>query len=293
MKACWIPLISLAFLVSAVADEEAAKKLLPIPDKLIVLSFDDGNKSDFTVVPKVLKKYGFGATFYITEGLGFLKNPQNYVSWEEVKKLDEMGYEIGNHTQHHRNVTRLKPEDLAASIAHIDKRCAEHGITKPVTFCFPGFSHSHGAVKVLEKRKFQFARRGVRPEYKDKGKGGRGPAYDPKIDDPLLVPTTGYAGPDWTMEDLKWAVGQAVNGKIAVLCFHGIPAVEHPWVHTDPEDFERYMKYLKDEGCTVIAMRDLAKYVDPTKRPNADDPYALINEREKTLRDRGASPAPD
>lgn len=279
-------LLSPGLVVSSLiaADEATPRKLLPIPDKLVVLTFDDGNKSDFTNVPKVLKKHGFGATFYITEGLGFHKSPDHYVSWDEVTRLHKMGFEIGNHTQHHRNVTQLSPDDFAASIAHIDRRCAEHGIPKPVTFCFPGFSHDHGSVKVLEKRAFQFARRGVRPEYQDGGRGGRGPAYDPKIDDPLLVPTTGYAGPDWGMDDLIWAVKQARDGRIAVLCFHGIPALEHPWVNTDPADFERYMKFLKAEGCTVIAMRDLANYVDPAKRPHKDDPYAAIQKRTEDLK---------
>ena len=263
-------------------------QLLPIPDNLVVLTFDDGNKSDFANVPKVLKKHGFGATFYVTEGLGFLKNPQNYLSWEQIRQLHEMGYEIGNHTQHHRNVTRLKAEEFAASLAHIDKRCAENKITKPVTFCFPGFQDNHASVKVLEEHGFLFARRGVGPEYKDPGKGARGPAYDPKVDDPLLVPTTGYAGPDWKMEDLKWAVDQAENGKITVLCFHGIPAIEHPWVNTDLKDFEKYMQYLKDEGCTVIAMRDLAKYVDPNHRPHKADPYQPIRTRVAEMKKKAA-----
>ena len=51
-----------------------------------------------------------------------------------------------------------------------------------------------------------------------------------------------------------------------------------PWVNCKPDDFKKYMQYLKDEGCTVIAMRDLGKYVDPKKGP--DDPYAPIRERE-------------
>ena len=278
----FLTLLMLASVPSGADEKE--KNLLPIPDKLVVLTIDDGNKSDITNVPPILKRHGFGATFYITEGLGFLKNPQNYVSWKDVKKLHDLGFEIGNHTRHHRNVTRLKPDDFAASIAHIDQRCIEHGITKPVTFCFPGFSHNHTSVKTLEKRGFLFARRGVRPEYQDGGKGGRGPAYDPEIDDPLLVPTTGYAGPDWKMEDLKWAVSQAKDGKIAVLCFHGIPAVEHPWVHTDLADFVLYMQYLRDQGCTVIAMRDLAKYVNPANRPNKSDPYAPIRKRTEALK---------
>jgi hypothetical protein len=32
-------------------------------------------------------------------------------------------------------------------------------------------------------------------------------------------------------------------------------------VSTDPAKFESYMQHLKDEGCTVIAMRDLVKYL--------------------------------
>ena len=263
-------------------------QLLPIPDNLVVLTFDDGNKSDFANVPKVLKKHGFGATFYVTEGLGFLKNPQNYLSWEQIRQLHEMGYEIGNHTQHHRNVSHLKSEELAASLAHIDKRCAENKITKPVTFCYPGFHNNHASVKVLEKHGFLFARRGVGPEYKDPGKGARGPAYDPKVDDPLLVPTTGYAGPDWKMKDLKWAIDQAKDGKITVLCFHGIPAIEHPWVSTDLKDFEKYMQYLKDEGCTVIAMRDLAKYVNPNHRPHKADPYQPVRKRVAEMKRKAA-----
>jgi len=263
----------------ATKELQLPSSLLPIPDKLVVLTFDDGNRSDFTNVPKVLKKHGFGATFYVTEGLGFLKNPQNYLSWKQIRQLHEMGYEIGNHTQHHRNVSHLKSEELAESLAHIDKRCAENKINKPVTFCYPGFHNNHASVKVLEKHGFLFARRGVGPEYKDLGKGARGPAYDPKIDDPLLVPTTGYAGPDWEMKDLKWAIDKAKGGKISVLCFHGVPAIEHPWVSTNLKDFEKYMQYLKDEGCTVIAMRDLAKYVNPNYRPHKADPYQPIRKR--------------
>ena len=81
------------------------------------------------------------------------------------------------------------------------------------------------------------------------------------------------------MKDLKWAVDQAKNGMITVLCFHGIPSMEHPWVSTELTDFEKYMQYLKDEECTVIAMRDLAKYVNPNYRPYKSDPYQPIRKR--------------
>ena len=50
-----------------------------------------------------------------------------------------------------------------------------------------------------------------------------------------------------------------------MLTFHGVPAVEHPWVDVSPELFKTYMDYLRDSGCTVVALRDLAKYVDASK----------------------------
>ena len=64
---------------------------------------------------------------------------------------------------------------------------------------------------------------------------------------------------------MVWAVEQAKDGKIAVLTFHGVPAVEHPWVNVAPEQFKTYMDYLRDSSCTVIALRDLAKYVDASE----------------------------
>lgn len=253
--------------------------LEPIPDGLVVLTFDDGNKSDIAFVAPTLKEYGFGASFYITEGLGFQADEakERYVSWDDVRRLHELGFEVGNHTGSHPDMTKLSPDEIRADLALIERRCGQFGIPKPATFVYPGWRHSLAVVEVLQEKGYRFARRGVSPEHPDGGRGARGRSYDPHQDHPLLIPTTGYAGPEWGFEDLVWAVDQARDGRIAVLTFHGVPALEHPWVHTEPEDFRRYMDYLQERGCTVIAVRDLVKYVDPAKGPS--DPYAPIRRR--------------
>ncbi len=252
----------------------AAKELLPIPDGLVVLTFDDGNKSDITRVAPLLTRYGFGATFFITEGLGFPEDKKTFLTWGEIRKLHGAGFEIGNHTRSHPNLTRLSKEQVLAELEHIEARCKEHGIPTPKTFCYPGWQHSREVVGVLLEKGYLFARRGSGPEFPEEQEGG--PAYDPAEDHPLLVPTTGASGPNWGLEDLVRAVEQAREGKIAVLTFHGVPDT-HPWVNTKPDDFTRYMKCLHDRGCTVIAMRDLAKYADPAKGPS--DPYQPIERR--------------
>ena len=266
------------------ASRQPDKRLRPIPDGLVVLCLDDGNKSDITNVTPILKEFGFRATFFITEGLGAATDKKHFLTWNEVKQLHEAGFEVANHTKSHPNVASLSKEEFRQELRFIQDRCKEHGIPEPTTFCYPGWSHGPVAVATLDEEGFRFARRGVSPEYPDGGRGARGPAYDPTQDHPLLIPTTGYAGPDWNMEDLVWAVDQAKDGKIAVVTFHGVPGPLHPWVHADVQQFREYMSYLKKRKCTVIALDDLKHYVDPTKRPT--DPYEPIRKRKATLAGR-------
>ena len=108
--------------------------LLPIPNGLVALTFDDGNKSDFTYVAPLLKQYGFGATFYITEGLNFLTNKQHYLTWEEVQQLHQSGFEIGNHTRHHTHVSEQTQEEFLADLEYINARCQQYNIPIPETF---------------------------------------------------------------------------------------------------------------------------------------------------------------
>ena len=114
------------------------KDIHPIPDDLIVLVFDDAVKSHVTFVAPLLKRYGFNATFYVTEGLSFLKNKERYMTWEEIRELHEAGFEIGNHTRQHKAVSKQSREELIADIEQIDSRCEEYGIPVPETFCYPG-----------------------------------------------------------------------------------------------------------------------------------------------------------
>ena len=76
-------------------------------------------------------------------------------------------------------------------------------------------------------------------------------------------------------------MAQARNGKIAVLQFHGVPDTAHAWVNTPQGQFESYLNFLAVEKCTVIPLRDLARYVDLTAIPA--DPLAIVEERKRQL----------
>jgi peptidoglycan/xylan/chitin deacetylase (PgdA/CDA1 family) len=256
-----------------------SQTLKPVPDKLVVLTFDDSKASHYTVVRPLLLKYRFGATFFITEGFTFRTNKDDYLTWEQIAGLHRDGFEIGNHTRDHMGLSEANLPKAKEQIEAIAAGCAAHGIPRPVSFAYPGNAIEPGAVPLLEELGFRFARRGGAPEHPYEQ--GNGVGYEPGRDHPLLIPSAGDARPFWTIDNLKRAAAQARDGKIAVIQFHGAPDVEHPWVHTPTERFEEYMKYLHDEGFTVIALRDLERYVDWRQKPA--DPWKIIEERKRAI----------
>src|SRR5262245_9913968 len=130
---------SLALLLPA-ALASPSKALEPVPDRLVVLTFDDSSKMHFTVARPLLKRLGFGATFFITEGFDFRDNKRDYMTWEQIAQLHKDGFEIGNHTRDHQGVTKDTLRDLAAQVRGINDACRKHGIPAPVSFAYPGNS---------------------------------------------------------------------------------------------------------------------------------------------------------
>jgi len=251
--------------------------LEPIPAKLVVLTFDDSARSHFENVRPLLLKYRFGATFFITEGFDFKENKRDYMTWEQIRQLHLDGFEIGNHTRDHLGITDETIDRLDEQLEGIETRCDEHSIPRPVTFAWPGNALTQKAFATLRAHGIQFARRGGAPEFPYEG--GRGVALEPGADHPLWIPSAGDARPDWTLENFIAAAEQAVPGRVAVMQFHGAPDTAHSWVNTPLENFSAYMNYLATNEYQVIALRDLAKYVDPLVEPS--DPNAVMERRKR------------
>lgn len=248
--------------LSAIRSAEA------IPPKTVVLTFDDAVRSHLTVVAPLLKEYGFGATFFISHA--WMEDQEYFMTWEDVAELHKMGFEIGNHTWTHASFdTPRTAARLAGEIALVEYELKRVGVPKPITFGWTGNKFGPEAVAVLEKAGFRLARRGMQPEAAYASLQ-LGPLFEPQRHHALLIPSAGDAYPDWTLDQFKKVVDRAEAGKAAIVQFHGVPDVKHPWVHTPEERFREYMDYLKQGGFHVIAMRDLLPYLPET--PVANDP---------------------
>ncbi len=220
----------------------------PLPDKTVVLTFDDAVRSQITFVAPLLKELGFGATFYVCDFPRTPEDEDKYMTWEQIADLHGMGFEVANHTRCHPNIGKIPEAEIAEELDYIDRQCRAHGIPATTTFAYPGYGLNEKALPIFAERGFLFARAG----------GSR--CYDPTADHPYLVPSFDIAGTD--EGKVIGFLNQVGPGKAAVLTVHGVPDLLHPWVNTPPEVFEHYLHYLKENGYTVLAMRDLAEYVD-------------------------------
>ena len=221
----------------------------PIPDKLVVLTFDDAAVSHATYVAPLLKKYGFGGTFFVCE---FREPPfadkTKYMTWAQIAGLHRQGFEVASHTLSHQHVNKMSRAQLGAELDSIEARCRTWHLPRPTTFAYPGYDTAPTATALLPERGYQFARAG----------GGR--PYDPAVDSPMLLPSFSIAGTD-TARVLS-AIRLAHDGRMVILTVHGVPDVAHDWVTTPPALFEQYLDYLKVHHYKVIALRDVARYVN-------------------------------
>ncbi len=71
---------------------------VPLPDKPIILSFDDGFADGYTFAYPILQAHNYSGVFYIISGkVGW----DGQMSWSQLRALLANGMQIGSHTIHH------------------------------------------------------------------------------------------------------------------------------------------------------------------------------------------------
>jgi peptidoglycan/xylan/chitin deacetylase (PgdA/CDA1 family) len=84
-----------------------------LPERTVVLTFDDGYASHFEVVVPLLVRYRFSGTFFIpTDHIG----TPGHMTWDQLRRLVFVGMEIGSHGKSHRPLTELPPEEMVREL---------------------------------------------------------------------------------------------------------------------------------------------------------------------------------
>jgi peptidoglycan/xylan/chitin deacetylase (PgdA/CDA1 family) len=120
-----------------------------LPDKPVILTFDDGYLDFYTDVFPILQKHQVKAVAYITPGL--LDSP-NYMDTKHVVEISGSGLvEIGSHTMTHLHLAGSQMEVVYYEL-HESKRTLEEMTGKNITaFAYPYGAYDQQAVRLVQE----------------------------------------------------------------------------------------------------------------------------------------------
>ena len=124
-----------------------------IPNKPIILTFDDGYQDFFDNAFPRLKSIDATATIYI------IANRLNgdYLTKEEIKNLSGQGIEVGSHTLNHPDLTTISAKQATSEI-NDSKTIIENITGKPViSFCYPSGKYSASTVEAVKSAGYKYA----------------------------------------------------------------------------------------------------------------------------------------
>lgn len=128
---------------------------IPLPDKSVLITFDDGYQNVYTNAFPILKKYGFTATvFIVTDVVG---NDKWYLTWEQVKEMREAGLVFGSHTLSHVDLTSVFPAEALFQLEK-SKDGIEWRLKTPVTYlAYPGGAYNRQIIDLVRQAGYKAA----------------------------------------------------------------------------------------------------------------------------------------
>ena len=86
----------------------AKKGKQELPEKPVVVSFDDGYSDNYTEALPILEERGMKATvFMVTNNIGL----PGYLTWDQLHEMEKRGIELGSHTANHLPLTNMTVDE--------------------------------------------------------------------------------------------------------------------------------------------------------------------------------------
>lgn len=118
----------------------------PLVERSVVISFDDGFMDTYEHACPVLRENGFSATFFLISGLLGKTNSwmtseghpkTQLMGWREVERLRIDGFEVGSHSETHRDLIGLSLADAKREIDSSKRTLEDHLGVAVEFFAYP------------------------------------------------------------------------------------------------------------------------------------------------------------
>jgi peptidoglycan/xylan/chitin deacetylase (PgdA/CDA1 family) len=124
-----------------------------LPERTVVLSFDDGYEDFYSQAMPLLSKHGFTATMFMTSGWIKEAKPAGppMLSWAQLSDIARAGIEVGAHSTTHPQLDQLDGEHLRRELFDSKKELEDHlGVEVP-GLAYP-FGYSSAAVRQVVRQ---------------------------------------------------------------------------------------------------------------------------------------------
>ncbi|MGY4980137.1 polysaccharide deacetylase family protein [Streptomyces sp. 900105755] len=118
----------------------------PLPDRPVLITFDDGYEGVHRHALPVLAKHGFVSTLFVSTG--WIRGAYDtgggldaMLDWDQVRELAGAGCEIGGHSHTHPQLDQLDDDRLRTELVRSREIVTDELGTPPVSFAYPyGYS---------------------------------------------------------------------------------------------------------------------------------------------------------
>ena len=86
---------------------------LELPEKPVLITFDDGYVDNYTNAFPILKGYGIRATIFVVPAF---VGKQNYLTWEQLQEMIQNGINIQSHTLNHMKLEELPDDEIRSEL---------------------------------------------------------------------------------------------------------------------------------------------------------------------------------
>lgn len=121
-----------------------------LPDRAVVVTFDDGYADFYTRALPVLEQYGFTATVFVTSGWVQEAGPGRMLNWSQLVEATRTGIEVGAHSSQHPQLDQL-PEKLLREELYASKERIEDKLGLPVPGLAYPFGYSNAKVRQVAR----------------------------------------------------------------------------------------------------------------------------------------------
>jgi peptidoglycan/xylan/chitin deacetylase (PgdA/CDA1 family) len=121
----------------------------PLPDRPVILTFDDGYRDNYEYAFPLLQQYGFKAAFFVLTDF-VDQGRAEYVTWQQLREIHAAGMEIEAHSRDHPDLRGRDVDFLVWQVLGPDEAIAAHVGERPRFYAYPSGTYDENVVAVLK-----------------------------------------------------------------------------------------------------------------------------------------------